>query len=143
VQGTKNDSRRNRTVFVDRWAWPVVQSYAKRFMPRAKLFPSIGDGKRLREAFYEAQVTAGLIDDAALSKSGKKLWKAVSPHTLHDARHTYCYCRMLGLDGEARESTKFCSHQLGHGSEQMVNQIYAKANLEARIRQLAAEEAAA
>ena len=140
VQGTKNDSRRDRTVFVDRWAWKVVQGYAKNFLPRAKLFPTIGDGKRLREAFYCAQLAAGLIDKPKVSPSGKKLWKAVSPHTLHDARHTYCYCRLLGLDGEPRESTKFCAHQLGHGSEQMVNQIYGKANLEERIRQLAAEE---
>lgn len=144
VRGTKNDARRSRTVFVDRWAWSVVQKYARSFTPRAHLFPNIGDGKRVREAVYEAQVSAGLIDKPKVSKkSGKKLWKAVDPHTLHDARHTYCYCRLLGLDGEARESTKFCAHQLGHGSEQMVNQIYAKANLEARIRQLAAEEAAA
>lgn len=140
VLGTKNESRMDRTVFIDRWAYTKIYNFAKQKLPRAKLFPNIGDGKRVRDALYEAQVEAGLIDKPQRSKAGKKLWKAVDPHTLHDARHTYCYCRLLGLDREPRESKKFCSHQLGHGSEQMVDHIYGKANLEARIRQLASEE---
>jgi len=67
-------------------------------------------------------------------RAGKKLWKAVKPHTIHDARHSYCFNRILGLDGEPKQDLKFCAHQLGHGSEQMVMHIYAKANMEERIR---------
>ena len=125
--GTKNDSRRDRSVFVDRWAWERLQ------FSREMLVVKMSD-KDLREAFYEAQVAAGIIAAPAKSKAGKKLWKAVKAHWIHDARHSYCFNRILGLDGEPQQNVKFCSHQLGHGSEQMVMHIYGKCNMEERIR---------
>lgn len=132
--GTKNESRRDRTVYVDRWAWERVA-----FL-KAMLTQPMSEVE-LRNAFYEAQVRQGIILEPTKSKSGKKLWKTVNPHTIHDARHSYCYTRLLGDDGEPRQSVKFCSHQLGHGSEQMVMLIYGKCNMEERIKQLELAEA--
>lgn len=144
VSGTKTAARRDRVVFVDQWAWDRIK-HLKRgdFFRRNKLFPTIDpDGGNLRDAFYEAQVVAGLIAAPALSDNGKKLWKAAGAHTIHDSRHTYAVCRSLGLDGEQEQNAKFCAHQLGHSDETMVLKIYGKVNLDELRRRLAARKAA-
>lgn len=134
VPGTKNEARRDRMVFIDRWAYDAL--YGARLV-----FDFAPDGGDLRDAFYEAQVAAGVIAAPERSASGKKLWSRVKPHTIHDARHSYCYNRILGLDGESRQTLKFCAHQLGHTTEQMVMTIYSKCNMDERIRQLEVSEA--
>lgn len=142
AHGTKTDDRRDRDIFVNKWAWDEIRWLKNR--GRELLWPEFAeDDTRLRDAFYQAQVDAKLIDEPPRSKSGKRLWKKVSPHTIHDARHTYCFVRLLGLDGEPRETVKFCSNNLGHGSEQMVQQIYGKLNIGEIVRQLELEEARA
>jgi integrase len=146
ARGTKNNARRNRSVRVDAWAWDVVEIYTRTARAggaslHEKLFDFASDGGDLRDAFYAAQVEAGLIPEPPRSKNGKKLWSQVDVHTLHDCRHSYCYTRLLGDDGEPRQSLKFCAHQLGHTTEQMVMQIYGKANIEERIKQLELQEA--
>lgn len=137
--GSKNEYREDRTIFVDRWAWPTVKEHARHVLPMAPLF-TITEGE-LRQAFYEAQVAAGLIAQPEKSASYKWLWHAVKPHTIHDARHSYCINRTLGLDGEPRQDAKFCAHQLGHADEQMVLRIYAKANVRERLRLIELREA--
>jgi integrase len=144
ARGTKNDHRRDRTVFVDAWAEPFVsfiEVFGKRF---TRVFPNIDDdGGNLRDAFYEAQVAAGVIEAPERSaETGKKLWKAVGAHTLHDSRHTYVVCRSLGLDGEPEQNAKFCAHQLGHANELMVLRIYGKVNLDELRRRRAVRKAA-
>jgi integrase len=136
--GTKNEFREERTIFVDEWAWKIFYPHAKSIIsPRAPLWsynPGTG-GKDLRETFYWAQVRAGLIDEPAKNpKTGKLLWGQVKPHTLHDARHSYCINRSLGLDGEEPQDAAFCANQLGHADEQMVLKIYKKANVKERLR---------
>jgi integrase len=88
-------------------------------------------------------VKAELVAEPAKSeRTGKRLWGEVDGlHTVHDARHTYCYVRMLGDDGEPRQDIKFCSAQLGHADEQMVMRIYNKTNLAQRLRLLELKEA--
>lgn len=138
--GSKNEAREWRTVFVNRWAWDVVRGHADGISAKDPLFTL--DPRVIREEFYRAQVAEGLVDEPPKSDvSGKPLWGAVDPHTIHDARHTYCVVRLLGLDGEPRQSIKFCSTQLGHSDEQMVMRIYGKANIEMRLRQLEQQEA--
>lgn len=145
ARGTKNNARRTRTVFVDAWAWGLVRSWAtlrgERWSTHEKLFDFAADGGDLRDAFYAAQVAEGLVPEPPRSKGGKQLWSKVDIHTIHDARHSYCFTRILGLDGEPRQSLKFCAHQLGHTTEQMVMQIYGKTRMEDRIRQLEKSEA--
>jgi integrase len=138
--GTKNEYREDRTIFVNEWAWETVKAHAQNIGSRSKLF-TLGE-KELREAFYCAQVKCGLIAAPAKSEAtGKLLWGQVDPHTIHDARHTYCVVRLLGLDGEPRQSAKYCSMQLGHADEQMVMKIYSKANLDQRLRMIELAEA--
>ena len=138
--GTKNSYRRDRTIFVDRWAWDAVAEYAKGKRPSEPLF-TIPE-KALRLAFYEAQVAAGLIEQPTdKDGAGKWRWKLVDPHTIHDCRHTYCINRLLGMDGEPRQSLKFCAMQLGHADEQMVMKIYSKANIDERLRMIELAEA--
>lgn len=143
--GSKNEHREERTIFVDAWAWPIVQEHARNIAPRASLWQTLTpsrDGAEVRKAFYEAQVKCGLIEAPAVNKTtGKRLWKAVNPHTIHDARHTYVVIRMLGMDGEPRQDIRFCSVQLGHADEQMCMRIYAKANIRERLRQIELREA--
>jgi len=57
-------------------------------------------------------------------------------HTIHDSRHTYAVCRALGLDGEPARDAKTIAHQLGHATERMVLDIYAKQNIEERQRMI-------
>ncbi len=144
ARGTKNESRRNRTIMVDDWAW---QMQFPDYSPPKKglMFPGIdADGGNLREAFYEAQQALGLIEAPERApKTGKRLWKAVGAHTLHDSRHTYAVCRSLGLDGEPEQNAKFCAHQLGHANELMVLRIYGKVNLDELRRRTAARRKAA
>jgi integrase len=138
--GTKNRAREDRTIFVDKWAWKLLRPYATPFTPRAPLWPWLAesDGKELREGlFYPAQVAAGVLEKPPTSeRTGKKQWGQAKPHTLHDARHTYCEIRGLGLDGEAPQDITFLSHQLGHADEQMVMRIYKKKNIKERLRLL-------
>jgi integrase len=139
--GSKTDARRDRTIYVDAWAWETVRAYAAG-RPKGKLFDFQSCGGNLRDAFYAAQVAAGATEAPPRSEAnGVLLWGRVEPHTIHDARHSYCYARLLGDDGEPRQSTKFCSHQLGHTTEQMVMQIYGKCNMDERIRRLEITEA--
>src|SRR5581483_5758831 len=135
AHGTKNSSRTDRTIFVDAWATPVVQEHARLLLPSAPLWRSL-TGDSLRDAFYAAQVASGLVLEPPRSATtAAKLWGEVRGlHTIHDARHTFCVNRLLGLDGESRESIKYCSMQLGHADEQMVMRIYSKANLAERLR---------
>lgn len=143
--GTKNEHREDRTIFVDAWAWPIVENHARLVLPKARMWPEILPARRgadVRRAFYEAQVECGLIDAPPVNPAtGKKLWHAVNPHTIHDARHTYVVNRMLGLDGEPRQDIRFCAVQLGHADEQMVMRIYAKANIRQRIKMIELREA--
>lgn len=143
IPGSKNASREDRTVFVNRWAWDVIRAYADTVKPRELLWKTKdAGGKTLREAFYRAQVAAGVLKEPPRSeRTGKLLWGESDPHTIHDARHTYCVVRLLGLDGEPRQSIKFCATQLGHADEQMVMRIYGKANISQRLRQLELREA--
>lgn len=141
ARGTKNNARRNRTVFVDAWAWGAVRDWAGDHAEHFKLFGFADDGGDLRDAFYAAQVAAKLIPEPPRSEGGKPLWSQVDVHTLHDCRHSYCYTRILGDDGEPRQSLKFCAHQLGHTTEQMVMQIYGKARMEDRLHQIEKAEA--
>jgi integrase len=134
----KNRYRDDRTVFVSDWAWPTVRDHAASVLPRASLWASFPEGRageQVREAFYAAQVAAGVTNEPPRSpKTGKKLWAEVAPHTIHDARHTYCLTKLLGLDGEPRQDLKFCAGQLGHADEQMVMRIYSKANVRERLK---------
>lgn len=142
--GSKNEHREDRTIFVTDWAWGVLREHSRLVLPTAPLwsFNPSNRGREIREAFYEAQVAAGVIEAPPVNKkTGKKLWAAVNPHRIHDARHSYCYIRMLGLDGERRFSTKECSQQLGHADEQMVMKVYNKANIAQRLRLIELAEA--
>lgn len=134
------DYRSERTIFVDAWAWKIVKPYVDSLnkLGRAPLWTwkPTTKGKQLRDKFYRAQVAAGFIEEPALTGKGNPMWDAVQPHTLHDARHSYCINRSLGLDGEPARSAGFCASQLGHGSEQMVIMIYKKAKIEDRVRTL-------
>jgi integrase len=135
--GTKNEYREARTIFVDAWAWEIFYEHARHVTPLGQLwtYNPKDQGKDLREAFYGAQVAAGLI--AAPEKSprtGKRLWGRVTPHTLHDARHSYCINRALGLDGEPPQDAGFLAAQLGHADETMVLKIYKKVNVKERLR---------
>lgn len=143
AHGSKNDFREDRTIFVDAWAWKTVRDYAATKGPREKLFTTLGfDGKLLRYAFYDAQLKCGLVNAPEKSKvTGLPLWGKADAHTIHDARHTYCINRLLGLDGEPRQSLKYCAMQLGHADEQMVMRIYSKANIEQRLRMIELAEA--
>lgn len=136
----KNAFRSERTIFVDAWAWKIVKPYVDtlKLMPKAPVWSwkATTKGKQLRDIFYRAQVAAEFIDEPARTKKGNPRWNTVGPHTLHDARHSYCINRSLGLDGEAPRSAGFCASQLGHASEQMVNSVYKKANIEDRVRTL-------
>lgn len=146
----KNDFRSERTIFVDAWAWKIVKPYVDslRKLPRTQLWSwSTGTkGKPLRDKFYRAQVAAGFIEEPPIKRKKMKsrgesplsypLWHMVNPHTIHDARHSYCINRSLGLDGEPPRSAGFCASQLGHGSEQMVHTVYKKAKIEDRVRTL-------
>lgn len=141
ARGTKNEYRRERTVFVDAWAWPTVRERARLVLPHTRIWNL--DGKHLREEFYNAQVAAGFVVAPRVNKAtGKKLWGEVEGlHTIHDARHSWTLNRLLGLDGEPRQSTKYCASNLGHGDEQMVMKIYGKANIDQRLRLLELAEA--
>jgi len=139
ARGTKTQSREHRTIFIDEWALPAVVEQAEGKAPHEPLW-TITE-QQLRTAFYWAQVKAGLIDEPPFSKSRKRLWHAVSPHTIHHARHTYVVCRVLGLDGEPRQDLSFCAMQLGHADEQMVMTIYNKTNLRERLKLILAREA--
>lgn len=135
--GSKNEHREDRTIFVDKWAWEIVEPYCHDFLPRATLWtyhPANG-GKELRDAFYRAQVVVGYIESPPASETtGKLLWGRSKPHTIHDARHSYCINRSLGLDGEEAQDAAFCANQLGHADETMVLKIYKKANVKERLR---------
>jgi hypothetical protein len=87
--GSKTDARCRRTIFVDEWAWRGFRFFGSG-AASSRLFPSIdADGGNLRDAFYEAQVAAGIVKSPERSKkTRKKLWRGVAPHTLHDCRHT-------------------------------------------------------
>lgn len=138
--GSKNEHREARTIFVDAWAWTIFRAYldAHPGSPREAVFPYSDVAKPLREAFYAAQVAAGLIDAPPMNKTtNKRLWAQVNPHHIHDARHTYCVVRALGLDGEDPQDITFLSAQLGHADEQMVMKIYKKRNLKERAKLLA------
>jgi len=135
--GTKNEHREDRTIFVDDWAWKIFYEHARFITPRGHLwnYRESNGGKELRDAFYTAQVNAGLIAEPEKSKeTGKLLWGRVKPHTIHDARHSYCINRSLGLDGEEAQDAAFCANQLGHADETMVLKIYKKANVKERLR---------
>jgi integrase len=130
--GSKNEYREERTIFVRNWAWPALKEHARHVLPKAPLWTL--NEKQLREAFYNAQVAAGVIEAPAVSKrSGKKQWGAVNPHTIHDARHSYVVNAMLGLDGEEPIDIKQAAHQLGHADEQQVMKVYGKANIRQRL----------
>lgn len=131
AHGTKNLYRRNRVVFLSNWA-------RKRFEPivhSTGLLFHITD-QEVRAAFYQAQVDVGLVNEPPRSERGNKLWAKVAVHTIHDARHTYAVTKALGLDGEWRMSVKAVAHQLGYRDQQLVLRIYAKANIEERLRLL-------
>jgi hypothetical protein len=144
----KNTSREQRKVFVRKWAWDRFIGYARSIAPTASLWVKIkpvNRGRDVRDVFYKAQMAAGLIDAPPVNKAtGKRLWKSVNPHHIHDARHTYINITALGLDGERRLSPKEQSHNLGHADETMVIKIYGKLGLEQRVRliELAEERAA-
>jgi len=132
--GTKNAHRRDRTIICDAWAWTIFKGSLgmyKHGFPGGRIFSEMTDNE-LRNAFYDAQVAAGIINEPPRSSNGKKLWAVVKPHRLHDARHTYAITRLLGTDGEPQRTMKFISHQLGHADETMLSRVYAKANVEAR-----------
>jgi integrase len=145
IPGSKNQFREDRTVFVNRWAWAMIREHVQGIKPRQSLWSTLdidGRGEDVRDAFYAAQVAAGVIEQPPKSaRTGLPLWGRAEPHRIHDARHTYCYVRLLGDDGEPRQSVTFCSKQLGHGDEQMVMKIYAKANIEQRLRLIELREA--
>jgi integrase len=135
--GSKNEHREDRSIFVDAWAWKIITPHTDTILPRGSLWsynPKNG-GKELRDAFYNAQVRAGFIDAPTKNPAtGKELWGRVKPHTIHDARHSYCINRSLGLDGEEAQDAAFCANQLGHADETMVLKIYKKANVKERLR---------
>jgi integrase len=135
--GTKNEHREDRTIFVDAWAWKIFYEHARLVTPRGCLwnYRASNGGRELRDAFYTAQVAAGLIAEPERSETSRKiLWGPVKPHTIHDARHSYCVNRSLGLDGEEPQDASFCANQLGHADETMVLKIYKKANVKDRLR---------
>lgn len=138
AHGTKNEHRRDRTIFVDRWAHDIFMSGLNMLATTEAPLFSISEAE-LRKQFYTAQVEAGFIKEPELSPNGKKLWHSVNPHTIHDARHTFAITRMLGLDGEPKRTMKFVSLQLGHASEQMLQQVYARVNGENRLAVMQAE----
>ena len=139
AHGSKNQHREDRTVFVDQWAWKLFKAWKPLGTPNAPVFALREE--QIREEFYEAQVAAELIEEPATSENYKPLWHAVKPHTIHDARHTYVVCRLLGLDGEPKQDLKYCATQLGHADEQMVMKIYGKANIRERLRLIEIGEA--
>lgn len=139
--GSKNDHRVDRTVFVDQWAWSELVDHARLVLPKARLWPW-EQGKTLREAFYQAQVAAGIVDSPPVNKrTGKKLWGQVPIHTVHDARHSFVINRTLGLDGGPRQDASYCARQLGHADETMVMKVYGKANVKERLRLIELREA--
>lgn len=139
--GSKTEYRENRLVLVDEWAWAIFLPWYNSSHPQdgQRVF-SIGE-HALREAFYAAQVKAGLVKEPPKSGNYKKLWRREHVHTIHDCRHTYALNRLLGLDGEPRQSMKFVSHQLGHADEQMLIRIYNKTNAADRLRLIELAEA--
>jgi integrase len=135
--GTKTSSRIDRTIIVDEWAWPIFRAHAASVGPAARLWSldPAQKGDTLREAYYRVQAALGLIEEPSRSpRTGKPQWAAVKPHRLHDCRHSYAITRLLGLDGEPRQDIKYVAHQLGHADEQMVMKVYAKANVDQRLR---------
>jgi integrase len=141
AHGTKNEGRMDRTIFVDRWAWPVVVKRARSVLPYQPLWPGL-DGNTLRDHFYRAQVAARLIAEPPLDRYGQPLWGRVKGHhTIHDSRHTYSLCRQLGLDGEPRQPMKFCAMQCGQADEQMQMKVYTKLNIAERLRMIELAEA--
>lgn len=141
--GTKNEYREERTIYVDAWAWKIVKPHTDTILPRGSVFSynPKNDGKELRDAFYCAQVAAGLIEQPAKNeKTRKLLWGRVKPHTIHDARHTYAEIRALGLDGEPAQDITFIAQQFGHADETMVMRIYKKKNLKERQRALQVQQ---
>jgi len=102
--GPKNEFRMARTIFVDAWAAEQLVDHSRTVLPMARLWPWNDGGKALRDAFYGAQVEAGLAGAPPISlASGKRQWGAVKVHTIHDAPHSYVINRSLGLDGEPRQ----------------------------------------
>lgn len=146
AHGTKNGARRNRTIYVDAWAWSIFKPHADTILPRGSVWSFDRDGAAhaLREPFYRAQVTAGLIDKPKrVGKVARRdTWSTVNPHTLHDCRHSYVTTRLLGDDGEEAQSIGFCSVQLGHTDEGMVIRIYNKKNMAQRIQGIQRQQAA-
>jgi len=138
AHGTKSEFRRDRTIYVDAWAWGILHGGPMARFAEGKLFPELTEN-RLRTAFYEAQVKAGLVAEPPRSRNGKKLWKSVGVHTIHDARHTYALTRLLGADNEPKRSMKFVSMQLGHANEQMVQLVYARVSAKNRLAVMQAE----
>lgn len=141
AHGTKNEFRKLRAIFVREWAWKIFWAHAETFVsPRASLWTfGAGGAGALRERFYWAQVRAGLIDEPQASEAtGKLRWGRVSPHTLHDCRHSLCVNAGLGLDGEDAWDTETLAHQLGHRDEQMVIGVYKRTNIRERQRRLLA-----
>lgn len=142
--GTKNEHREDRRIFVDAWAWAIFEPHTRGKSGAEPLWPGMTkrpDGRIVRRAFYAAQVACGLVAAPPVAASGVRLWGSVDVHKIHDARHTYCEVRMLGLDGEPRQDIRYCAAQLGHADEQMVMKIYAKKRLSDRLRTLALREA--
>lgn len=139
AKGTKNQYRR-RHVWVDRWAWQDVFALAAGRAAYEPLFTAIDwrdQARELRTQFYRAQVAAGLFPLPDAAPSGRRRWASVANlHRLHDSRHTFVVCRILGLDGEPARDAKFCAHNLGHANEQMVLRIYGRLRLEERLRLL-------
>ena len=145
AHGTKNVHRQDRTIFVDAWAWAIFREHVGLGMPGARVwsYNPANTGRELREAFYAAQVAAGLIAPPVVSETtGKPMWSDNARHTLHDCRHTYAINRALGLDGEEPQGTDFIAAQLGHADEQMVVRVYKKANVVERARLLTRQRAA-
>lgn len=142
--GSKNEFREDRTIFVDAWAWKIFEPRTRLLMPKASVFNYnvANGGKELRDAFYAAQVAAGLIERPATNpKTRKLLWGRVKPHTIHDARHSYAVNRSLGLDGEEPQDASFIANQLGHADETMVLRVYKKANVKERLRLIQQQQA--
>lgn len=139
ARGTKNANRVGRTIILDQWADDIVRPYVEGRPPRESAWRTIhpaGDGKEVRTLWYETQVALGYVEEPPVSpKTGKKLWGKVEDlHNIHDARHTYAVVRLLGADGEPPQDIKYVASQLGHASEQMVMQVYAKANIEQQLK---------
>jgi integrase len=132
AMGTKNAHRESRTIFVDQWAWAIFYEHARTKLPKAPLWTF--SSWELRNAFYQAQVAAGLVEKPARTADGNLNWSAVKPHTLHDCRHSYYINRALGLDGEPARDTSYLSAQLGHADDTTGLRIYKKLNIAERLR---------